>query len=160
MKRSAGLLLYRWREQELEVLLAHPGGPYFRNKDDGAWSIPKGELSEGEDALACALREFREETGLDAGAAQLLSLGEIKQKGGKLVQAWAFDGSALEIDVSKPPPCNSFELEWPPRSKKLVSFPEVDLLGLFTLEIAGQKILPAQAELLIRLQAKLGDLPR
>jgi predicted NUDIX family NTP pyrophosphohydrolase len=158
MKRSAGVLLYRWRDGQLEVLLVHPGGPYFRNKDDGAWSIPKGELDEHEDALLCAVRELREETGLEAPPGALVSLGEVKQKGGKRVLAWAFDGGALEIDCSQPPPSNTFELEWPPRSKKMVSFPEVDKLGLFGLELARRKILPAQAELLARLAALVGAL--
>ncbi|MET0282862.1 MAG: NUDIX domain-containing protein [Polyangiales bacterium] len=153
MKRSAGMLMYRRREGALEVLLVHPGGPFFRNKDDGAWSVPKGEY-EDEEPLACALREFQEETGLTC-AGPYLSLGEIKQKGGKRVQAWAFDGGALEVDCTRPPPSNTFELEWPPRSGKRATFPEVDKLGLFSLEQAARKILPAQAELLQRLQSAL-----
>jgi predicted NUDIX family NTP pyrophosphohydrolase len=154
MKHSAGLLMYRWHQGQLEVLLAHPGGPFFRNKDAGAWSVPKGELAEGEDALACAVREFCEETGLTA-SGPYLSLGEIEQKGKKRVQAWAFDGSALEVDCSVPPPSNTFELQWPPRSGRTATFPEVDKLGLFSLEQAREKILPAQAELLLRLTQKL-----
>lgn len=161
MKRSAGLLLYRWHEGALEVLLAHPGGPFFRNKDAGAWSIPKGELDEGEDALACAAREFREETGLDPQGATFQPLGEVVQRAGKRVLAWAFDGSALAVDCAKPPPSNTFELEWPPRSGKRVQFPEVDKLGLFALPVAREKILPAQAELLTRLERVLDlDTPR
>ncbi|HEX5656653.1 MAG TPA: NUDIX domain-containing protein [Polyangiales bacterium] len=153
MKQSAGMLMFR-RGAALEVLLVHPGGPFFKNKDLGSWSLPKGELAEGEDPLACALREFQEETGLTA-CAPYLALGEIIQKGGKRVQAWAFDGSALEVDCSVPPPSNTFEIEWPPRSSKRAIFPEVDRLGLFDLAEAGQKILPAQAELLQRLTDKL-----
>jgi predicted NUDIX family NTP pyrophosphohydrolase len=154
MKHSAGMLMYRRRAGELEVLLVHPGGPFFRNKDAGAWSVPKGELAEAEDALACAVREFREETGLEA-RGPYLALGEIKQKGGKRVQAWAFEGSALEVDCTQPPPSNTFQLEWPPRSSRYATFPEVDKLGLFTLAEATTKILPAQAELLLRLMREL-----
>jgi predicted NUDIX family NTP pyrophosphohydrolase len=149
MKRSAGMLMYRHAAVGLQVLLVHPGGPFFRNKDEGAWSVPKGEYDD-EEPLACALREFREETGLVAHE-PYLSLGEIRQKGGKRVRAWAFDGSALEVDCTRPPPSNTFELEWPPRSSKRATFPEVDKLGLFSLVEARRKILPAQAELLTRL---------
>jgi predicted NUDIX family NTP pyrophosphohydrolase len=154
MKRSAGMLMFRRRAGVLEVLLVHPGGPFFKNKDLGAWSVPKGELDENEDALACALREFREETGLDA-REPYLALGEVKQKGGKRVLAWAFDGSGLEVDCTEPPPSNTFQLEWPPRSGRYATFPEVDRLGLFELAEAAQKILPAQAELLVRLKRAL-----
>lgn len=151
MKRSAGMLMYRLREGQLEVLLAHPGGPFYRNKDAGTWSVPKGELRQDEEPLACAVREFQEETGLCA-REPYLSLGEIVQKGGKRVQAWAFDGSALVVDCSLPPPSNTFELEWPPRSGKRAVFPEVDRIGFFSLAEAGPKILPAQTELLHRLK--------
>jgi predicted NUDIX family NTP pyrophosphohydrolase len=154
MKRSAGMLMYRESAGRLDVLLVHPGGPFFKNKDLGSWSVPKGELDEGEDALACAVREFREETGLEA-REPYLSLGEIKQKGGKRVLAWAFDGSALEVDCTRPPPSNTFQIEWPPRSSRYATFPEVDKLGLFELDEAAQKILPAQAELLVRLKLAL-----
>jgi predicted NUDIX family NTP pyrophosphohydrolase len=154
MKRSAGMLMYRRREGALEVLLVHPGGPFFKNKDLGSWSVPKGELDEAEDALACAAREFREETGLEA-RAPFVSLGEIKQKGGKRVLAWAFDGSSLEVDCTQPPPSNTFQLEWPPRSGRQATFPEVDKLGLFALAEAAQKILAAQSELLVRLKLAL-----
>lgn len=147
-KRSAGLLMYRRRADTLEVLLAHPGGPYFRNKDDGAWSIPKGELDDGEEPRACAVREFREETGIDPGDAPLVALGEIQQRGGKRVLAWAFEG---EWDGEGPPPSNTFELEWPPRSGKRVSFPEVDRVAFFPLAEARAKILASQRELLDRL---------
>lgn len=154
MRESAGMLMYRWQDGQLQVLLVHPGGPFYRNKDDGAWTLPKGEYGADEAPLACAVREFREETGLEA-REPYLALGEIKQKGGKRVQAWAFDGSALEVDCSVPPPSNTFDLEWPPRSGKRASFPEVDRLGLFSLEEAAHKILAAQAELLLRLTHKL-----
>src|ERR1700712_902413 len=117
MKTSAGLLMYRVRDAQLEVLLAHPGGPYFRNKDEGAWTLPKGELADGEQPEACALREFREETGIDASHSALCSLGEIKQRGGKRVLAWAVPAPP-ELTLTHPPPSNTFELEWPPRSGK------------------------------------------
>lgn len=151
-KLSAGLLMYRRRGEQIEVLLAHPGGPYFRNKDEGAWTLPKGEVEEGEQAEACAVREFREETGIDPGAAALLPLGEIRQRGGKRVQAWAFAG---EWDGSEPPPSNTFELEWPPKSGKQVSFPEIDRMAFFACSVARTKILPAQVELLDRLERAL-----
>jgi predicted NUDIX family NTP pyrophosphohydrolase len=146
--------MYRWSNEQLTVLLVHPGGPYFRNKDDGAWTLPKGEYGDEEEPLRCAQREFREETGLEP-RGPFLELGEIKQKGGKVVLAWAFDGAGLAIDCSVPPPSNTFEIEWPPRSQKRVSFPEVDKLGLYTLPEARLKILPAQAELLTRLEQRL-----
>src|SRR4051812_20605361 len=102
MKTSAGLLMYRRHSDTgaVSVLLAHPGGPFFRNKDDGAWTLPKGELSADEDALSCALREFREETGIDPTGARLISLGEIRQKGGKRVTAWAFEAAPGELDLT------------------------------------------------------------
>lgn len=148
MKVSAGLLMYRVGANGLEVLLAHPGGPFFRNKDDGAWTLPKGEVAEGEEPLACARREFREETGIEPGEGPFLPLGEIKQRGGKRVYAWAFMG---DYRGEGPPPSNAFELEWPPRSGRRESFPEIDRLELFTLAEARRKILPAQVELLERL---------
>ncbi|MDB4986491.1 MAG: hydrolase [Myxococcaceae bacterium] len=154
MKTSAGLLMYRVREAELQVLLAHPGGPYFRNKDEGAWTIPKGELGEGEAPEACAVREFREETGIDAAGSELCPLGEIKQRGGKRVLAWAVS-ARTDLVLIDPPPSNTFELEWPPRSGKRASFPEIDRLVFFALPVARQKILTAQAELLDRLQVAL-----
>jgi predicted NUDIX family NTP pyrophosphohydrolase len=159
MKTSAGLLMYRRPEgpDSLAVLLAHPGGPFFRNKDDGAWSLPKGELVADEDALACARREFREETGIDPGDAVPIALGEIRQKGGKRVLAWAFEAPPGELDLTALPPSNTFELEWPPRSGKLQSFPEIDKLAFFTLEEARVKILSAQSELLDRLAAHLSS---
>ena len=146
--------MYRLREGELEVMLAHPGGPFFRNKDDGAWTLPKGELAEGEDPLVCARREFLEETGLDPGQATLRPLGEIKQRGGKRVLAWAFE-AASDLTLLNPPPSNTFELEWPPRSGRRASFPEVDQVAFFSIAQARVKLLAAQAELLDRLLANL-----
>jgi predicted NUDIX family NTP pyrophosphohydrolase len=157
MKTSAGLLMYRHdlATGAVSVLLAHPGGPFFRNKDDGAWTLPKGELEGDEEALACALREFREETGIAPRGAALIALGEVRQKGGKRVLAWAFEAPAGELDLSALPASNTFELEWPPRSGKRQSFPEIDKLGLFPLAAARVKILPAQAAFLDRLSELL-----
>jgi predicted NUDIX family NTP pyrophosphohydrolase len=150
---SAGILLYRLRDGALEVLLAHPGGPYFRNKDLGAWTLPKGELTGDEQPLVCALREFREETGITLeDACQLIALGEVKQRGGKRVFAFACEG---DYHADGPPPSNTFEIEWPPRSKKLVRFPEIDRLEFFALPAARLKILEAQSAFLDRLVVAL-----
>jgi predicted NUDIX family NTP pyrophosphohydrolase len=152
---SAGILLYRVRDGALEVLLAHPGGPYFRNKDLGAWTVPKGELEGDEPPLACALREFREETGIALeDESQLIALGEVKQRGGKRVFAFACQG---DLHVDGPPPSNTFEIEWPPRSNKRVSFPEIDRLEFFALPAARLKILEAQAAFLDRLLVALAQ---
>lgn len=153
-KVSAGLLMYRRTGEQLEVLLAHPGGPYFRNKDEGAWTLPKGEVEEGgEQELACALREFHEETGIDPRGAQLLPLGEVKQRAGKRVHAWAFEG---DWDGAGPPASNTFEIEWPPKSGRRATFPEIDRMAFFALPLARRKILAAQSELLDRLERALG----
>ncbi|HZW11408.1 MAG TPA: NUDIX domain-containing protein [Phycisphaerales bacterium] len=145
---SAGLLLFRERGSRLEVLLAHPGGPYWAMRDDGAWSIPKGELMAGEDPLAAARREFREETGFEP-AQGCIPLGSIRQRGGKVVHAWAveqdLDPSGFRSDT--------FTLEWPPRSGRRGAFPEIDRLEWFPIEVARSKILPAQAALLDQLGA-------
>lgn len=145
-KPSAGILLFRRLKGELEVLLVHPGGPFWKNKDAGAWSIPKGEYGEEEDALTAARREFAEETGLDL-KGNFLTLGTVKQPGGKVVSAWAleqnFDPATLRS--------NTFELEWPPRSGTIRQFPEVDRAAWFSLETAREKILKGQRELLDRL---------
>lgn len=153
--QSAGLLLYRQRAGQLEVLLAHPGGPFFRNKDAGAWSIPKGELEPNEEPLACALREFHEETGIViADVSRVFALGEIKQRGGKRVFGFACEG---DVVCEGPPSCNTFEIEWPPRSGKRASFPEIDQLEYFELARAREKILDAQAAFLDRLVATLAQ---
>ena len=144
--RSAGILLYKSVGGELLVLLAHPGGPFWRGRDAAAWSIPKGEYAESEDPRDAARREFREELGIDA-PNTLQSLGEIKQKSGKHVVAFAAEG---DFDVERLH-SNSFEIEWPPHSGRRQSFPEVDRVAWFSLDEARQKILPAQAELLVRL---------
>jgi len=151
MKRSAGILAYRLSANRPEVLLIHPGGPFWKNKDDGAWSIPKGEYDETEEVLAAAKREFREETGHEIGDKTCLPLSSIRQKSGKWVDAFAvnYDLDAATI-VS-----NLFEIEWPPRSGKMQSFPEADKAGWFSLDDARKKILPAQAPLLDQLMELL-----
>ena len=146
---SAGLLMFRQRGRELEFLLVHPGGPFFIHKDDGACTIPKGEASPDEDLLTRARIEFAEELGFEADG-DWLALGSIKQKGGKTVHAWAFEGDLPEDFTLG---CNSFEIEWPPRSGKHQSFPEVDRAEFFTEAISRKKINPAQAAFLDRLIA-------
>jgi predicted NUDIX family NTP pyrophosphohydrolase len=141
--RSAGVLLYRRHGDELEVLLVHPGGPFWRNKDLGAWSIPKGEYEPGEAPEAAALREFAEELGVTP-KGELRLLGEIRQTGGKRVVAFALEGN-LDVDAIR---SNQFELEWPPRSGHVQSFPEVDRAGWFTLPLARDKMIAAQRPLL------------
>lgn len=148
-KLSAGLLLYRYTE-ELQVLLVHPGGPFFRNKDEGAWTIPKGEVRPGEEPLAAAHREFREETGHPA-AGSLVELNPVKQKGGKVVHAWAVAGDLDPAAIV----CNTFELEWPPKSGRLVAFPEIDRAEWFGIDGARLKINPAQVGFLDELLQKL-----
>jgi predicted NUDIX family NTP pyrophosphohydrolase len=155
-KRSSGILLYRNRNGDTEFLLVHPGGPYWARRDDGAWSIPKGGIEADEGSREAALRELDEELGsaapdLDPG--ELIELGSVRQRAGKVVDAWAaegdFDPAALDS--------NTFEMEWPPRSGREVEFPEVDRADWFDLEGARRKLLPAQGEFLDRLLAHLGD---
>ena len=150
-KTSAGLLMFHRKNDELEVLLVHPGGPYFHKKDDGAWTLPKGEAAEGEDLLARARVEFEEELGLPA-SGDWIELGSIKQKGGKMVHAWAFAGE-LKDDFKLA--SNTFEMEWPPRSGKMERFPEVDRASFFPLEEARRKINVAQNVFLDRLIEQL-----
>lgn len=147
-KISAGLLMYRKKNEPLEVFLVHPGGPYFQNKDEGAWTIPKGEVDEEEDVLGTAVREFWEETGIRP-SGSFVSLGAVKQKGGKVVHAWAFEGDWDER--SQPIQSNDFEIEWPPRSGRKQRFPEIDQAQFFPIEIARRKINPAQVDFLERL---------
>lgn len=149
-KRSAGILLFRERLGAIEVLLVHPGGPLWAKKDDGAWTIPKGEIGADEDAFAAARREFAEETGGIA-PAQGDALEPIRQKGGKVVHAFACRG---EFDVASLR-SNTFEMEWPPRSGRMQSFPEVDRAEWHTLDAARRKILPSQAPLLGALERSL-----
>ncbi|MEO8652702.1 MAG: NUDIX domain-containing protein [Ramlibacter sp.] len=148
MKKSAGLLMYRHgRAGELQVLLAHPGGPFWRGRDDAAWTLPKGEYLDPEDALAAARREFVEETGFEV-TPPLLPLGEITQKSGKRILAWAFRGDCDPGQLRS----NLFEMEWPPRSGRRQSYPEVDRVEWFGLDEARRKLLPAQCALLDRLE--------
>jgi predicted NUDIX family NTP pyrophosphohydrolase len=150
---SAGILLFRRGGGEVEFLLIHPGGPFWRRKDAGAWSIPKGQIEDEEEPRACAIRELEEELGPapELDPEQLIELGSIRQRAGKVVDAWAaeadFDPATLDS--------NTFSMEWPPRSGKEQEFPEVDRAGWFDLETARAKILPAQAELLDRLLERL-----
>ena len=142
-KESAGLLVYRKGASGLEVLLVHPGGPFWQKKDAGAWSIPKGELDAGEDPLACARREFAEELGTTIDGDFVL-LRPVKQKSGKLVRAWAVES---EVDVQNVH-SNTFTMEWPPRSGRMQEFPEADRVAYFPLSEAREKINPAQMALL------------
>lgn len=146
---SAGLLVYRVAS-EPEVLLAHPGGPYWAKKDAGAWTIPKGLANDGEDLLATALREFTEETGF-AAVAPFLPLAPVKQKSGKTVHGFACAGDFNPAKLI----CNTFEIEWPPRSRKLKSFPEIDRVAWLTLTAAREKILTYQAPFLDELEVLL-----
>jgi predicted NUDIX family NTP pyrophosphohydrolase len=150
---SAGLLMFRRRNDELEFLLAHPGGPLFARKDEGIWTIPKGEAAAGEDLLTRAQIEFEEEVGFrPEGVLDWIALGWIKQKGGKIVHAWATEG-----DLPEPfePKSNLFEMEWPPHSGKRKMFPEVDQALFFSEEVARRKIKPTQVPFLDRLQAAI-----
>ena len=151
-KRSAGLLLFRRRQDHPEVLLVHPGGPLWARKDDGAWTVPKGEVEQNEDLLAAARREVEEETGARP-SGTFIPLPPVHQAGGKVVHVWAvesdFDPASL---VS-----NLFEMEWPPRSRRRRSFPEVDRAAWFDLETAARKILPSQTVVLRHLQERLTD---
>ncbi len=149
-QKSAGLLLYRKVSGSLEVFLVHPGGPFWAKKDEGAWSIPKGEIAEGEDALEAAKREFREETGF-AVDGTFEALEPVKQAGGKTVYAWSIEG---EVDASAIR-SNTFSMEWPPRSGKMREFAEVDRGGWFDLAAARTKILKGQMPLLDQLQKKM-----
>lgn len=152
MKQSAGLLLYRLRAGEVEVLLGHPGGPYFRRKDHGSWTVPKGLLeSEDEEPLVAARREFEEETGLEVGAVDFLDLGEVRLGSGKRVHVWAFEGDCdPETLVS-----DSFELEWPPRSGRRQAFPEIDRFAFFAPVEAVERLNPKQSVFVHRLLERL-----
>lgn len=154
MTTSAGLVVFRERDGALQVLLGHMGGPYWARKDAGAWSIPKGELGDGEDPLAGARREYREELGHAAPDGPVVELGEIRQRGGKRVLAFAVEG---DFDPAQLRP-GTFELEWPPRSGRRQSFPEIDRVAWFDLATAKRKVVSGQAELLDRL-AERGSLP-
>jgi predicted NUDIX family NTP pyrophosphohydrolase len=139
--------MYRFRDGKLQVLLAHPGGPLFRNRDDGAWTIPKGEVEPGEDMLRAAEREFEEETGITA-TGPYTALTPIRQKGGKVVHAWGFRGDCDPGSIVS----NTFLMEWPPRSGRRVAYPEVDRADFFDVAAAGRKLNPAQVALVEELE--------
>ena len=149
--RSAGLLLYRRSGASIEVFLAHPGGPFWKGRDEGAWTIPKGELAPDEDALVAAFREFEEETGVRP-EGETISLGSVRQKAGKEVLAWANEGDA-DPSLAR---SNDVTMEFPKGSGRVITFPEVDRCGWFDLDAARRLINPAQAELLDRLRTALG----
>jgi predicted NUDIX family NTP pyrophosphohydrolase len=154
-KQSAGILLYRGRGPALRLMLVHPGGPFWAKKDGGAWSIPKGEYEEGDDPLLVARREFGEELGSPAPAGDAIELGDLVQPSRKVVTAFALEG---DFDPSRLK-SNLFELEWPPKSGRLQSFPEVDRAEWFTVEEARDKILPGQRPFIDRLLERLGMKP-
>lgn len=149
--QSAGLLLFRLRDNRIEILLGHPGGPFWRRKDHGAWTIPKGLIDAGEDPRAAALREFTEETG-HRPAGELLSLGSARQPGGKLVHAWAVQDDWDPVGLRS----NTFEMEWPPRSGKRQEFPEIDRAAWFGIAEARSRILEGQAVFIDRLLEAVG----
>jgi predicted NUDIX family NTP pyrophosphohydrolase len=149
-KQSAGLLIYRRRDNHLEVFLIHPGGPFWQHKDLGAWSIPKGEFTEGDEPLQTAQRELREETGLSV-VGPFVPLEPIRQRGGKIVHAWIVEADFAPGDVKS----NTFSVEWPRGSAKVQTFPEVDRAEWFSIEAAREKILSSQIPLLDQLQASL-----
>jgi predicted NUDIX family NTP pyrophosphohydrolase len=151
VKISAGLLLFRRGAAGLELFLAHPGGPFWSHKDAGAWTIPKGAIEPGEDPLAAARREFEEETGVTP-TGPFLPLGSIRQKAGKEIHAWAWEGDADPDRVTS----NLVQTEWPRGSGRWLTFPEVDRCGWFGPETARKNLNPAQAELISRLEAALG----
>ena len=149
-RKSARILLYKIENKILKIFLVHPGGPFWAKKDDGAWSIPKGEFEDGEDPIDAAKREFEEETGIKI-SGDFIELKPVKQKSGKIVYAWAVEG---DIDVSKIK-SNEFEIEWPPKSGKMKTFPEIDKAAWFDLGEANKKIIEAQSSLIKELETKL-----
>ena len=149
---TAGLLMYRRDDGTLQVLLAHPGGPFFKNKDEGAWSIPKGEIQPGEDLLEAAKREFEEEIGF-APTGPFIALTPVKQRGGKIVHAWAFEGDCDPPAIVS----NTFKMEWPPRSGQQMEFPEIDRADFFDVSTARQKINAGQVALIDELEKVVND---
>ena len=149
-KKSAGILLYRIGNKNPEVFLVHPGGPFWAKKDDGAWSIPKGEFDDDEDPLTAAKREFEEETGLKI-SGNFIELNPIKQKSGKIVYAWAIKGDIDPLKIIS----NEYEMEWPPRSGKMKNFPEIDKAAWFNLNEAKKKINEGQSGLIMEVENKL-----
>jgi len=152
-QRSAGVLLYRRRQRGVEVLLVHPGGPFWARKDEGAWSIPKGEHGPGEDPLAAARREFAEETGTAAPVGEPVALGAFRQPSGKIIEAWAIEGDFDPAALKS----NTFTLEWPRRSGRMLEVPEVDRAGWFIPEEAARKLIKGQRPILEALLQRLGQ---
>lgn len=150
-KQSAGLLLYQWKNKKVEVLLGHPGGPFWAKKDKGAWSIPKGEFTEGEVPLEAAKREFSEEMGRPAPEGNYTELGTIKLSSGKLIYAWALEADLAVSTVRS----NTFSMEWPPKSGQMQEFPEIDRAMWIPLDAAAEKMHTGQAEFLARLRQQL-----
>jgi predicted NUDIX family NTP pyrophosphohydrolase len=150
-KRSAGILAYRFYQQQLQVLLVHPGGPFYIKKDEGVWSIPKGEYIETEDALTVAKREFTEETGNIINQAKFIELSPVQLKSGKIISAWSVEADFEQPFISS----NTFEMEWPPKSGKFQSFPETDKAEWFSISNAEKKIHPAQLPLIKQLEQLL-----
>jgi predicted NUDIX family NTP pyrophosphohydrolase len=150
MRKSAGILLYRRNSKHVEYFIVHPGGPFWKNKDLGAWSIPKGEFEEGEDPLKAAQREFEEETGIKI-SGDFIELCPVKQKSGKIVQAWACEGDIDHTIIRS----NTFPIEWPPRSGRHIEVPEVDKGGWFTYDEAKLKLIPGQVPILDELHSRL-----
>jgi predicted NUDIX family NTP pyrophosphohydrolase len=149
-RKSAGILLYRFQKDGVEVFLVHPGGPFWVNKDKGSWSVPKGEYNDDEDALKAAQREFQEETGLSI-QGNFIELGEVRQPSGKRVRVWALENDQKVENIRS----NTFQLEWPPKSGKMQEFPEVDRGGWFSIPEARQKILKGQFPFLDKLEEKI-----
>jgi predicted NUDIX family NTP pyrophosphohydrolase len=147
---SAGLLMHRLQDGQPQVLLVHPGGPFFKRKDDGAWTIPKGEVEQDENLLAAALREFEEETGVKP-AEPFTALTSVKQKSGKIVHAWSFAGDCDPTTIVS----NTFSLEWPPKSGRMMEFPEIDRAAFFDFATARRKINLAQASWINELESAL-----
>jgi len=150
-KKSAGIFMYRFREMKLQVFLVHPGGPFWARKDKAAWSIPKGEFDDLEAPLEAAKREFQEETGISV-TGDFIDLGEVKQPGRKIIYVWAVEGDCDPAAIKS----NTFEMQWPPKSGKYKSFPEVDRAGWFSLGAAREKLHKGQVVLIDRLAEKLG----
>ena len=151
-KKSAGLVMYRIQNSQLEVLLVHPGGPFWAKKDQGAWSIPKGEVFRAEDEFTAAKREFQEETGIEP-RGDFIALGSVKHKGGKIVDAWAFEGNCDPSSIRS----NTFTIEWPPRSGKKQEFPEIDRGEFFSVEQARAKMHEAEFDFIDRLERICGQ---
>jgi len=155
MKQSAGILVYRRKGAAIEVLIVHPGGPFWAKKDKGAWSVPKGEFEEGEEGQVAAKREFREELGHPVPEGEYVELGTVKNKSGKVIHAWAVEGD-LDVSIVK---SNTFQMEWPPKSGQQQDFQEVDKAGWFSPEKAMEKLNQAQVPLVERLTEELGIKP-